>query len=436
MRKGKIVFLLVVYFALPLAAAAAVLLTDPSICVDQLLCVSYFIGVAGYTWLILQLVLSARIRLFERGIGLDRLLVFHRIMAPVSIVLLLIHAGVKYFYYPTSFQKLAGLAAYVGFIAAGGAAMILFGSSVGRNPAARALRSFFYEKLKRQYQDVKVLHNFTFLLSVILFIHVMLSSMGRYYPGLRIYFIGIFIFGVAAYIYHKLIRPKSLSPIYRVGKVSRPAENVTTIEFELEKGKAINHNPGQFAFFRFLDRFPGPEEHPFTISAAENPAVTAKALGDFTTKLPDVKEGARVRIDGPYGVFSYRSIPKEIPLVFIAGGIGITPFLSMLRGMRREHDERSPLLLWSVRRKSEFIYLGELQERSRVLPVLTNEDEDWEGERGMFDYEMLTKLVPNEMLEQASFFICGPPPMMAAVRNSLSRMDVPKQRMHWEQFNL
>ncbi|MGC9311906.1 MAG: ferric reductase-like transmembrane domain-containing protein, partial [Sediminispirochaetaceae bacterium] len=365
MRKGKIVFLLVIYFVLPLAAAAAVLLTDPGICVDPLLCVSYFIGVAGYTWLILQLVLSARIRFLERGIGLDRLLVFHRIMAPVSIALLLIHAGVKFFYYPTSLQKLAGLAAYVGFIAAGGAAMVLFGSSVGRNPAARALRSFFFDKLKRQYQDVKVLHNFTFLLSVILFVHVMLSAMGRYYPGLRIYFIGIFIIGVTAYIYHKLIRPTSRSPVYRVGRVSRPAENVTTIEFELEKGRAINHNPGQFAFFRFLDRFPGPEEHPFTISAAENPAVTAKALGDFTGKLPDVKEGARVRIDGPYGVFTYRAIPRELPMVFIAGGIGITPFLSMLRGMRREHDGRTPLLLWSVRRQSEFIYLDELRECSR-----------------------------------------------------------------------
>jgi len=436
MRKGKIVVLLVVYFALPLVAAAAVLVTDPGLCVDALLCVSYFIGVAGYTWLILQLVLSARIRFLERGIGLDRLLVFHRIMAPVSIVLLLIHVGVKFLYYPTSFQKLAGLVAYVGFIAAGGASMILFGSSVGRNPAARALRSFFYGKLKRQYQDVKVLHNFTFLLSVILFVHIMLSSMARYYPGLRIYFIGIFIIGVAAYMYHKLVRPKSRSPIYRVGKVSRPAENVTTIEFELEKGRAINHNPGQFAFFRFLDQFPGPEEHPFTISAAENPAVTAKALGDFTAKLPDVREGARARIDGPYGVFSYRSIPKDRPLVFIAGGIGITPFLSMLRGLQREHDGRSPLLLWSVRRKAEFIYLNELKEAADVMPVLTNEDEDWEGVRGVFDQGMLAKLVPKEMLERASFFICGPPPMMAAVRNSLSRMGVPKQRMHWEQFNL
>ncbi len=436
MRKGKIVVLLLVYFALPLAAASAVLLVDPSICVDPLFCASYFIGVAGYTWLILQLVLSARIRLLERGIGLDRLLVFHRIMAPVSIVLLLIHAGVKFMYYPPSAQTLAGLLAYVGFIAAGGASMILFGSSIGRNRAARALRSFFYEKLNRQYQDVKVLHNFTFLLSVILFIHVMLSSMARYYPGLRIYFIGIFIIGVAAYIYHKLLRPKRRSPIYRVGRVSRPADNVTTIEFALEKGRAINHNPGQFAFFRFLDRFPGPEEHPFTISDAENPAITAKALGDFTAKLPDVKEGARVRIDGPYGVFSYRSIPKDRPLVFIAGGIGITPFLSMLRGLRREHDERSPLLLWSVRRKSEFIYLNELQQFADVKPLLSNEDEPWEGVRGVFGYEVLADLVPAEMLERASFFICGPPPMMAAVRDALSRLGVSKQRMHWEQFNL
>jgi len=435
MSRAKVFLLLILYFGLPIAATGIVLLSDPGLCPDPLLCAALCAGVSGYTWLMFQLLLSARIKLIERGIGNDRLLLFHRIMAPVSIVLLLVHAAVKNLYYPASVQKLSGSLAYIGFILIGIGSMILFGSESGRG-LTRKIRHLFFETWKRQYQDVKRLHNFTFLLSVLIFFHVLFSSLARYYPGMRVYFIVVFLLGALSYLYHKGVRPLGRSSVYRVRSVDRPSENITTLEFEPEKGKGLNHQPGQFAFFRFPDRFPGPEEHPFTISHPEQPAITVKNLGDFTGRLGDVGQGTRVRIDGPYGVFSYKSIASGDPLVFIAGGIGITPFLSMIRGLRLEEDPRRPLLLWGVREKSDLIYLKEIEGNAVVVPVLSGQDESWTGERGRFDTELLRKFVSEDKMKSACFFICGPPAMMNTVIRSLLFLGVPKKRIIRERFSL
>jgi len=435
MNKAKLILFAFLYFSLPIGAAALVVLSEPGLCADLALCAAFFIGIAGYTWLMLQLVLSARIGFIEKGIGLDRMLVFHRIMAPVSIGLLIVHGVVKNLYYPVSVQKLSGALVYIGFAAAGVMSMILFGGG-GRSCAARALRNLVFGKMNRQYQDVKLFHNLNFLLSLVLFLHVMLSSMSLYYPGLRLYFIFVFLIAAASYLYHKLLRPRLKSPLYRVSGVQRPAENITTLEFELVRGSAIANFPGQFAFFRFPDGYPGPEEHPFTISSADTLTITAKALGDFTGELSKVKVGARLRIDGPYGVFSYRSVTEDRPLVFIAGGIGITPFLSMVRGIRLEKNKRKPLLLWSVRAKSDFIYRAELEDGTELVPVLSSQDEDWDGRRGQFGYDLLKDLIPAGTLRTAAFFICGPPAMMRTVRDALRRLGVPKNHLYLERFSL
>ena len=106
--------------------------------------------------------------------------------------------------------------------------------------------------------------------------------------------------------------------------------SVLRIRFSPEQER-VSFRPGQFAYLRFLSESIPPDEHPFTISsspAEPEIAVTVKSLGDFTEKLTLLKRGDSVVFDGP---MSFTPLPDGREKLFIAGGIGITPFLSVLR---------------------------------------------------------------------------------------------------------
>ena len=296
-----------------------------------------------------------------------------------------------------------------------------------------------------QYQHIKALHNGTFLLTVIMFLLVIGSSTAEYSKVLRGYFIILFTAAAAAYIYHKLLRPWLFTPVYQVVAIDSPSPEITNIGLELVKGRGVVHSPGQFAFYRFLKGFPGKEEHPFTISAGAAPSknnylsFTAKALGDFTGALPQVPVGSRVKVDGPYGVFTSQVVSAHRPRVWIAGGIGITPFLSMARTLSDEGQSREvqrPLLIWNVRLAEDFIYLNEFEPVAQVVQVLDSRDTSWKGRRGRITKELLEEVLSEETIKDALFYICGPPAMMQQVRTNLHQLGVDSHRMLWERFAL
>lgn len=448
MDRTKAALLLTVYFALPLAATGAMVVGDGGVTSDPVLFFSIFAGIAGFTWLTLQLVLSARIGFLEYKIGHDRLLAFHRTMPMVSIALLLVHGGVKFFYYPTSLEKISGTVIYLGFILVGLISVVFLAKSGGK--IGETLRRRFSNGAKgagRTYQYYKKMHNFTFVLTVLLFFHVIISSLAEYTPVLRVYFIAVFLAGAAAYLYHKLIRPGKNS-LYSVSEVLTPSDGVTSLRFNFEKGRELRHVPGQFVFLRFpgkkvgaggrleSESGPGPEEHPFTISGFPELEITAKGVGDFSRALGAVKTGTPVKLDGPYGIFSYRNIPAGLPLVFIAGGIGITPFLSMVRAMRHEHQAASrPLLIWGVRKAADLVYHEELKQGSELIEIV-EDDETWGGRRGRLDRNILGEILPDRAVREAVFLICGPPPMMKSVIGDLKLLGVAGRRIVVERFSL
>ena len=123
-------------------------------------------------------------------------------------------------------------------------------------------------------------------------------------------------------------------------------------------------------------------------------------------------------------------------MVWIAGGIGITPFLSMARALTIENNSVRPLLLWNVRRPEDFIYLDELKSSTEVVELLDNDDAPWEGRRGRMNTAFFQEVLNEDQLAKGMFFICGPPAMMKAVRESLSSLGVEDPRMLWERFAL
>jgi ferredoxin-NADP reductase len=143
-----------------------------------------------------------------------------------------------------------------------------------------------------------------------------------------------------------------------------------------------------------------------------------------------------VLIDGPHG--SYRARRHAERFVLIAGGIGITPIISMLRSAADAGDRRPFVLVYGSLRWDEVTFreeLDDLQQRLdlRVVHVLTEPPPAWTGEAGFIDSDLLARHLPAD-LGRCEFFLCGPPPMLSAALDGLERLGVAPEHVHAEQF--
>jgi predicted ferric reductase len=205
----------------------------------------------------------------------------------------------------------------------------------------------------------------------------------------------------------------------------------------------LTFSPGQFAWLS-LDRRPfGHREHPFSFSSstADLPEVgfTIRERGDFTSQIGAIRPGTNVYLDGSYGHFCYDRHPAT-GYVFIAGGIGITPIMSMLRTLAADGDQRLLLLIYVARDPGRLAFREELEELSHRLQlqteyVLRYPPDDWTGDRGRLDAAMLERLLPADK-SGYHFFVCGPDEMMDMVEADLLGHGIGFGRVHSERFDL
>jgi ferredoxin-NADP reductase len=176
----------------------------------------------------------------------------------------------------------------------------------------------------------------------------------------------------------------------------------------------------------------GNQFHPFSItSATDEPTlrITVKAIGDYTGTLRRLEEGAEAVVEGPYGAFSNRGLfqPRQI---WAAGGIGVTPFLSMARSLH--DDDGLPVhFYYCVERAEEAHFLDEfraLSERRAGFEVtVVPRDTD-----GFLTAERLAK--ENADLASTDVLVCGPPAMITSLRSQLEGRGLPQQQFHAEEF--
>ena len=148
------------------------------------------------------------------------------------------------------------------------------------------------------------------------------------------------------------------------------------IELEPANRHKTSYVPGQFVFVSFHKAGFSRQAHPFTISSAPGASgalqFTIRESGDWTRGISNVvSEGGRAYIQGPFGRFGHLFLAPEKDLIMIAGGIGITPMLSMLRHMAHVGDTRFVTLIWSNRSKKDLVFSAELEEFENKLPGLT-----------------------------------------------------------------
>ncbi|QLI82531.1 ferric reductase-like transmembrane domain-containing protein [Chitinibacter fontanus] len=205
------------------------------------------------------------------------------------------------------------------------------------------------------------------------------------------------------------------------------------LELECKTDGKWKHQAGQFAFLRF-NGWEG--AHPFTIASAANAQKTLrfsiKALGDYTHRLPySVKVGDVVSIEGPYGCFTRANDARQ---VWIAAGIGITPFLAWLDEMKDSPDQAPSVTLhYCVRNEQEAIYSQELAALCANLPSINLHihQSERDGRASMQSLHL-----GSNTENWPSVWFCGPQAFASHLFAELRKAGMPKHHFHQEAFQL
>lgn len=207
----------------------------------------------------------------------------------------------------------------------------------------------------------------------------------------------------------------------------------------LLEGPQLEHQPGQYIIMRRVREDEKPEPHAFSISSApqaELLELTVKEVGDFTATIGSTRPGETVSVDGPFGRFSYYDHDAG-HLVFLAGGIGITPFISMIRDLAERGFDRRVTLIWGNKKERDIVYRSEMEALADRFPQfklihVLSEQEAWEGDKGFVGAELLQREL--DLIPDSQYFICGPSAMIEIVMQLLLDFNIPGEQIHTEKF--
>lgn len=277
--------------------------------------------------------------------------------------------------------------------------------------------------------------------------HIYLARHYLNTPWKQALWLGYGLFWVGLLLYVRLIKPLLLlRKPYVVEQVKPERGSAWTLTVSPEGHQGFRFMPGQFAWIIAGSSPFAEAEHPFSFSSSachpEQLSFTIKEVGDFTGTIKELKPGQRVYVDGPFGHFTIDRQAHARQFVFIAGGVGITPFISMLRSMAERGDQRPVTLFYASKDWESVIFREELEALKPLLNltlvyVLESPPADWTGESGYLNQAMLSRYLLQPWERNAiEVFLCGPPPMMNAVEKVLLELGVSLGDIHAERFNL
>ena len=407
---------------------------------------SYFAGSCAAICMALGMLLSARPRAVETSFGgLDRMYKLHKYLGVAALLLFIAHfatvvgGGSE----DDAVQAVAAASVEAGSAAAPATAETPISDGEGGLPidlfgliAMIGFTLLIIITLNRKipYHRWITTHQFMGLFYIIVCIHIfMVLYEGEELavfsaPGM---FIALMLLaGLAAFGYKQLLYPGREKHPFTLAAVNR-LERATEVILRPKAGM-FPFQPGQFAFVT-IDAEGFREAHPFTISSGageDRLRFTMKVLGDFTRRVRDeLTAGPNVAIEGPYGRFN--PLKDSRKQVWVAGGIGITPFLSVLRTME-PGDDRTIRLYYCVRAAREALFLDELETRAAELGGVTITLLESDAGK-LIDADVIGADLGGA-LKDWSFYLCGPKPMSAAVSDGLAGKGVSGRRIHKEEF--
>ncbi|MBN1582608.1 MAG: ferredoxin reductase family protein [Anaerolineae bacterium] len=425
MKKWSLIAVMAMFVAIPVVFWAGTVVSGLSLGV-YLYGIGRILALVGFVFIFFQYVFSSKIKWIERGIGLDKLFGIHRTSGLIGLTIILIHPIflilsdlVHGYSLSLPLAKLVGVLSLFVFVLAVGSAVL-------------------YRRLDLKYETWKAIHWANYAALPLGFLHSLTIGSDLARQPLRVFWFilaGLYAMVLAHKLWHRFQVRKNP---FRVAAVVQETHDTWSLYFE---GMDIQYKPGQFLIVQLIRDGRVSEPHPFTLASSPSQdrlSISVKSVGDFTSTIGDTTIKDRAYIDAPYGMFSFLEHDAQ-DLVFVAGGIGITPFISMLRYMHDEKLDRNVTLIWGNKTDRDIAFRNELEQlaaemKSLQVVYVMSSQEDWPGERGYVNANLLNKYLAG--VKDPQVFVCGPPVMTTKVLQSLSDLGVPKQRLHYERFAL
>src|SRR3989344_2557080 len=426
-------FLIIIFFWW--SNSGALLTRDTS---GTLLALGRLSGLLAVYFVLMQFLLMGRTRWIEKLFGLDKLSRVHHWNGKLSILLIIAHPILITLAY-SSLAKTGFIEEFTGILSSfrdtlqAFIALILFSSIV--------FLSLYIVKRRLKYEAWYFVHLLTYLAIVLAWGHQLKN--GEDFLANRtfvLYWYALYTFVFGNVLIFRFIRPVYLfyKHRFRVEKVVPETHDTNSVYITGRKLDQFRVKPGQFMMFRFLQEGFWWQSHPFSLSKVmdgRSIRITPKSLGDFTIKIPELKAGTQIVIDGPYGIFT-KEIATKDKFLLIAGGIGITPLRSLTEQLASEGKDI--VLISCNKTEKDVVFKEELDELSNEhgFPIhyILSKDKNPNYLYGRSDKEKIQTLVPDH--KERDIYICGPVAMLEGLRKDLAKLGVPEEQIHYEKFSL
>lgn len=392
-------------------------------------------GLVGTYLIVIEVLLMGRVPWLDRMIGMDRLALWHRRNGEYAICLLLAHAVLIIWGYAVTAREgivketSSVVLSYPDMLAAtvGLGLLVLVGVL-----SARAVRR------RVSYHTWYFVHLYTYVALALSFAHQFNAGVDfATHPLNRA--IWIALYGVVALLLigYRVVKPIMNIARHRfevVGTVSE-GPGLTSVYVSGQRLWELDAEPGQFFMWRFLTREGWWQAHPFSLSAAPNGRwlrLTAKNLGDHSSRLARLRPGTKVMLEGPYGNFTGRRRRRR-KVLLVGAGVGITPLRALFESFTVPGAD--VVLIHRGSTPDELALRGEIDQiaarRNAKVFYLVGSREEHPEYLTPAHLHLLVKDV-----RQRDVYVCGPPSFAETVSASLRELGVPGRQVHTESFEL
>ena len=400
-----------------------------SIGLDPLHSLTQITALLGVTCYFVSFILSSRLPFFESTLPLDKSYRIHRLVGTLAGSGIILHVSTLI---TALLPSTVGLTLYL--VPLLPSKLLAYNLGIfGFYLMIITVLSSIYMKLP--YQQWKLIHKLTSysILFSVLHIFLITSDVSRFLP-LKLWILGLGFLAFLSWIYSQYIYSRfAYSHKYKVSNVLT-LNQVTVITLSSVENP-LKINPGQFAFFKVVTsakQLPN-ESHPYTILASSHDrlVVAIKHLGDYTNTLSLLVEGDEVRVAGPHGSFGTDFLHSSKPSVWIAGGIGVTPFFNLLAYLA-QYKEKKNMNFYYTTSDQDNLFHPQILTYSKEIGfpytyVQSNTD-------GRLTSDMVVKGL-KEPLQNYNYFLCGPKGLLLSMMTELEKNDVPRSNIFVEDFD-